>query len=50
MVKINEHKQEIEETKKQIQNTNNPQRKKQLIKHLHRLQKQLSECNMYLVK
>lgn len=50
MIKIEEHKQEIVNTKKQIQSTNNPQRKRQLIKHLHRLEKQLSECNMYLVR
>lgn len=47
MVKIAEHIKEIEETKKHINNSKGQQRK-QYIKHLHRLQKQLSETQLYL--
>ena len=47
MVKIQEHINKINEIKKHINNSKGQQRK-QYIKCLHRLQKQLNECNMYL--
>ena len=47
MVKIQEHIYRINEIKKHISNSKGKQ-KQQYIKCLHRLQKQLSECNMYL--
>ena len=47
MVKIQEHLDKMEEIKKHIDNSKGKQRL-QYIKCLHRLQKQLSECNMYL--
>ena len=49
MVKIQEHIDKINEIKKHISNSKGKQRK-QYIKCLHRLQKQLSECYMYLQK
>lgn len=47
MVKIQEHIDKINEIKKYISDSEGKQ-KLQYIKCLHRLQKQLSECNMYL--
>ena len=47
MVKIQEHIDKINEIKKHISNSKGKQ-KLQYIKYLHKLQKQLSECNMYL--
>ena len=47
MVNIQEHINKINEIKKHISNSKGKQ-KLQYIKRLHRLQKQLSECNMYL--
>ena len=49
MVKIQEHIDKIKEIKKHITNSKGKQ-KLQYIKRLHKLQKQLSECNMYLQK
>lgn len=49
MIKIEEHLNRIKETKKHINNSKGKQ-KLQYIKCLHKLQKQLKECNMYLVK
>lgn len=49
MVKIQEHADKINEIKKHINNSKGKQ-KLQYIKCLHKLQKQLSECNMYLVR
>ena len=47
MVKIQEHLNEINNTKKQIANSKGNQRY-QLIKHLHRLQKELKIARYYL--
>ena len=47
MVKIQEHINKINEIKKYISNSKGKQ-KLQYIKCLHKLQKQLSEYNMYL--
>ena len=47
MVKIEEHLDKMEEIKRHINNSKGIQRK-QYIKCLHRLQKQLRECKMYL--
>ena len=47
MVKIQEHINKIKEIQKHIDNSKGKQ-KLQYVKYLHRLQKQLSECNMYL--
>ncbi len=47
MVKIQEHIDKINEIKKHINNSKGKQ-KLQYIKCLHRLKKQLSECNTYL--
>ena len=49
MVKRQEHINKINEIQKHINNSKGKQ-KLQYIKHLHKLQKQLKECNMYLVK
>lgn len=49
MVNIEEHINKMNLVKKQINNSKGKQ-KLQYIKCLHRLQKQLSECNMYLVR
>ena len=49
MVKIQEHIDKIKKIKKHISNSKGKQ-KLQYIKCLHRLQKQLSECYMYLEK
>lgn len=48
MVKIDEHKKKIKEVKDKINKTTNMRTKRQLIKHLHRLQKELLICNIYL--
>lgn len=50
MVKIDEHIKEIIKTKVQIKQAITYQKKKELIKHLHKLQKQLKECRCYLKK
>lgn len=47
MVKVQEHINKIEEIKKHINNSKGKQ-KLQYLKCLHKLQKQLNECNMYL--
>ena len=47
MVRIEEHISKIKEIKQQINNSEG-NRKKQLIKCLHRLNKQLKECEFYL--
>ena len=47
MVNIQEHIDKINEIKKHISNSKGKQ-KLQYIKCLHRLQKQLKECRMYL--
>nr|DAJ75866.1 MAG TPA: hypothetical protein [Caudoviricetes sp.] len=47
MVDIQAHINKINETKEHISNSKGKQ-KLQYIKCLHRLQKQLKECNMYL--
>lgn len=47
MVKIQEHIDKINEIKEHINNSKGKQ-KLQYIKFLHRLQKQLKECNIYL--
>ena len=47
MVKIQEHIDKINEIKKHISNSKGKQ-KLQYIKCLHRLEKHLNECNMYL--
>ncbi len=47
MVKIDEHIEKIEEIKKHINNSKGNQ-KRQYVKCLHRLQKELSLCQMYL--
>ena len=49
MVKIQEHIDKINGIKKHISNSKGKQ-KLQYIKCLHRLQKQLNECNIYLVR
>lgn len=49
MVKIQAHINKINEIKEHISNSKGNQ-KLQYIKFLHRLQKQLNECNMYLVR
>lgn len=49
MVKIQEHIDKINEIKKHINNSKGKQ-KPQYIKCLHKLQKQLGECNMFLIK
>lgn len=46
MVKVQEHIEKMNEIKQYIKNSKGIQRK-QYIKCLHRLQKQLSECYMY---
>ena len=47
MVKIEEHIKEMELTKQHISNAKGKQRL-QYIKHLHKLEKQLKQCNLYL--
>jgi len=47
MVKINEHLKKIEIIKKDINNSKG-EKKRQLIKCLHRLQKELKQCYLYL--
>ena len=47
MVKIEEHKKKIAEIKKHIENSKGNQ-KKQYIKCLHRLEKELYQCQLYL--
>ncbi len=47
MINIKEHINKIEEIKKHINNSKGIQRK-QYIKCLHRLQKELKLCNYYL--
>ena len=47
MVKVKEHIDKIVETKINIKNSKGQQRK-QFIRHLHKLQKQLKECKIYL--
>lgn len=49
MVKIQEHIDKINETKKHINNSKGKQRL-QYIKRLHRLQKQALQCYMYMNK
>lgn len=49
MVKIQERLDKINEIKQHINNSKGKQ-KLNYIKCLHRLQKQLKECNMYLSK
>ena len=47
MVKIDEHIQKINEIKQHINNSKGNQ-KKQYIKCLHRLQKELKQCQIYM--
>lgn len=47
MVKIEEHKKKIEEIKNHISNSRGNQ-KRQYIKCLHRLEKELNECQLYI--
>ena len=47
MVKIEEHKKKIEEIKEHIRNSKGNQ-KKQFIKCLHRLEKELKQCQIYI--
>ena len=47
MVKIQEHLDKINYTKQQINNSKGQQRL-QYLKHLHRLQKELNQCKIYL--
>lgn len=47
MVKIDEHIKKIEEIKKHINNSEGNQ-KRQYAKCLHRLQKELWQCQLYL--
>ena len=49
MVKVQEHLDKINEIKQHINNSKGKQ-KLNYIKCLHRLHKQLKECNMYLSK
>lgn len=49
MVKIEEHIQKMNDIKSQINNATG-KRKNDLLRCYHRMQKQLSECNMYLEK
>lgn len=49
MIKIEEHILKMENIKKQADNSKG-NKKLQLMKCYHRLQKQLLECNMYLAK
>ena len=48
MIKIQEHKEKIKEVQKNINNTINPRKKKELIKYKHRLQKELKETINYI--
>lgn len=47
MIKIQEHKNKMLDIKKQISNSKG-EKKKQLIKCLHRLQKELNKCYLYM--
>lgn len=47
MVKINEHLHKIETIKKHI-NSSKGEKKRQLTKCLHRLQKELKQCYLYM--
>ena len=48
MIEIQEHKEKIKEVQKNINNTINPRKKKELIKYKHRLQKELKETINYI--
>ena len=48
MIKIQEHKEKIKEVQKNINNTINLKKKKELIKYKHRLQKELKETINYI--
>ena len=48
MIKIQEHKEKIKEVQKNINNTINPRKKKELIKYKHRLEKELNQYLFYI--
>ena len=48
MIEIEEHKEKIKEVQKNINNTINLKKKKELIKYKHRLQKELKETINYI--
>lgn len=48
MIKIEEHKEKIKEVQKNINNTINPRKKKELIKYKHRLEKELNQYLFYI--
>lgn len=47
MIKIQEHKDKMLDIKKQINNSRG-EKKKQLIKCFHKLQKELNQCYLYM--